>query len=100
VFLARQPDVNPKAKYNAACVFALAAADPKATPKEQDDRARTAIDYLWKLKDEKYFQVPLHHRELREDHDLDKLRDHAEFRRLIAAVADAEKGLPSAGPTP
>ncbi len=77
--------------YNAACAFALAAADPNTDPAERERLATVAVGYLDRLRAGGYFRHPTkwtqYRHELATDADLDALRGRPDFRRVVEEVA-------------
>lgn len=78
-------------RYNYACVFALASvaarADQRVAPAERqrraDSYARTALTWLKRAADTRFFDDPTHRDQARRDPDLASLRETSEFRKLV-----------------
>lgn len=88
--LAADPAVIPDGRYNLACAYALSieavTADDRL-PAEERERlaeqyAAASIALLKKLAEDGYFDDVQHARTLKEDSDLDPLRERDEFLRL------------------
>lgn len=84
--LAASDGVSDQAVYNAACAFALAAADEHTSASERSDRATTALTHLNRLLSSGYFQGERSLRDLETDTDLNSVREDLRFLRLVAKV--------------
>jgi serine/threonine protein kinase/tetratricopeptide (TPR) repeat protein len=92
--VAAQPGLTGDALYNLACVYSLASAaargDAKLPPAERDQRpeqyAARAVEFLARTRDAGYFKSADAIRHMKEDSDLDLLRQRADFRNLAAAI--------------
>jgi tRNA A-37 threonylcarbamoyl transferase component Bud32/tetratricopeptide (TPR) repeat protein len=89
-FLAAKPGVADTAVYNAAGIFALAAAEPGIEPAERDRRAARAVGYLRRIAEAGYFRDPVQGTKRRQDldthNDLDSIRDRDDFREILRKV--------------
>jgi hypothetical protein len=83
---AREFDVSlaekyPSCRYNLACDLALLI--PVAPPDHRDDLARRTMDELRRALTEGGTSLAL----AKDDHDLDAVRDHPDFRALVLDMA-------------
>ncbi len=84
--LAGSQGVSDGAVYNAACVYALAAADAAAAGSVRAERADAALAYLERLRGSGYFSADSKLRELEADADLAPLRSVPRFKTLLARI--------------
>jgi hypothetical protein len=97
--LANQKSVPGQVLYDLACIFSLSSTaarqDPRLSPTEQDQRveqyARRAVELLARAGAIGYFQEPARVEHLKEDKDLDSLRDREDFKKLLAELKDRTK---------
>jgi serine/threonine protein kinase/tetratricopeptide (TPR) repeat protein len=95
----RQGSANDNLPYSAACVFALASADPAADPDTRRRRADRALSLL-RESAAGYLTSPHTVGQMLKDPDLAPVRDTAEFRRLAAELADRLPRTPEPAPPP
>jgi hypothetical protein len=89
--LEAKESVIPDGRYALACAYALSVGPAKADPRlPSDERARLAEQYaasgvaaLEKLHGQGYFKDPKHAKTLKEDPDLQPLRNRKDFHRLL-----------------
>jgi tetratricopeptide (TPR) repeat protein len=94
--LADRAGQNPLNAYNLACVYAQASAAARkdgTVPTGEGVRlaekhAGQAVALLARVEAASVFRQPLRRKELREDPDLDPLRERDDFRKLLARVED------------
>lgn len=84
--LAESHNVEPRAVYNAACVFAVDASNYAVSSPERIACVRQANQYLERLRKEGYFLKAQFQRELLKDADLESLQSTTEFQSLIDLV--------------
>jgi eukaryotic-like serine/threonine-protein kinase len=77
--------------YDAACVFALAAAAAGDDAPLRERHATRAVELLGRLRAQNYFRPAARVEHLKKDEDLAALRDRDDFRKLVAEV---EPGAP------
>jgi tetratricopeptide (TPR) repeat protein len=85
-YLVDQSGVSPPAIFNAACAFSLASLDKSAVKDEQTRRADRAVFLLSQLAAKGSFRDSKPAGNLKEDPDLDPLRNRADFQVLAEKV--------------
>jgi tetratricopeptide (TPR) repeat protein len=99
--LAKNPRLAPPARYDLACVYALAAAaahkDEKLPAAERGPTARgysgRAVAQLTAAEEAGFFKQPANAENLKKDPDMDALRGSTDFQKLLGRVGGG-KGSP------
>jgi tetratricopeptide (TPR) repeat protein len=82
--LARTAGSDPGLIYNAACAFALAAADADDARKET--AAKRALDLLRQAQRAGFFDAPGQVAHLKQDKDIDPIRQRDDFKQFLAGL--------------
>jgi serine/threonine protein kinase len=85
-YLAERAGTSPPAVYNAACAFALASQDASANSEERNKRGEYAVSLLRRIAGKGYFLSEKKTHDLETDHDLDAIRERADFKQFVASL--------------
>src|SRR5262249_26776265 len=84
--------LSPDNGYNLACVYALAAASPRADKSTSAQLVEKALALLTRVEGAGFFATKERIKHARKDDDLKALREHEEFQKLLQR---AEKRIAS-----